>query len=383
MPQKEINVALNPNLAAGGIFIKMLALWPPYSYPSYFADLEGILVTKPYKTKGWGIIGASTIARQYMIKSINAQPDAQVVALMSRSARRGRRLAHEFGIARIYTSLEDILQDPAVDVIYVCTTNERHKAETLAAASAGKHVLCEKPLALTLEDALEMVKGCQSAGVVLGTNHHLRNAVTHRKIRSLIMRGAIGTPLAARVFHAVSLPPYLRTWRIKDPSAGGGVTLDITVHDTDTLRFLLDDEVEDVMAYFAQQGLAQQDLEDSVMGVMRFSSGLLAQFHDAFTIGHAGTGLQIHGTTGSLIAEDVMTQQPVGRIYRRKGNQREAIPLELPEDLYERSVRIFSQAVEGQGRPAATDEDGVRSLAVALAVRTSAQTGARVTVRYA
>ncbi len=331
---------------------------------------------------GWGLIGASTIARQYMIPAINAQADSRVVAVMSRSAERARRYADENGIARSYDTVEALLDDPDVDVIYISTTNERHKAETLAAARAGKHVLCEKPLALTLDDALEMTAACREAGVVMGTNHHLRNAVTHRTLRRLINEGAIGQPLAARVFHAVYLPSHLQTWRIKAPETGAGVILDITVHDTDTLRFVLDDEVETVTAISARQGLAEGDLEDAVMGVMQFRSGVLAQFHDAFTIKHTGTGFQVHGTEGSLLAEDVMTQRPIGRIYLRRQDQVEEVDLGPPEDLYTRAVGLFNGAARGDAQPAATGEDGVRSLAVGLAVLESAQSGQRVRVRY-
>ena len=332
---------------------------------------------------GWGLIGASTIARQYMIPAIDAQPDSRAVAVMSRSAERAQRYADENGLDRAYDTVEALLDDHEVDVIYISTTNERHKAETLAAARAGKHILCEKPLALTLDDALEMTAACREAGVVMGTNHHLRNAVTHRTLRRLIKEGVIGQPLAARVFHAVYLPPHLQTWRIKDPATGAGVILDITVHDTDTLRFVLDDEVESVTALSARQGLAEGALEDAVMGVMQFQSGVLAQFHDAFTIKHAGTGLQVHGTEGSLLAEDVMTQNPIGRIALRRDGQTEEVTLDPPEDLYTRTVRLFNEAARGEGPPAATGDDGVRSLAVGLAVLESTQTGRRVRVRYA
>ena len=331
---------------------------------------------------GWGLIGASTIAREYMIPAINAQPDSRAVAVMSRSAERGQQYAQANGLDRAYDSIDALLADPEVDAIYISTTNERHKAELLAAAAAGKHVLCEKPLALTLADALEMVEACRAAGVVMGTNHHLRNAVTHRTLRHLITEGAIGTPLAARVFHAVYLPPHLQTWRIKQPETGAGVILDITVHDTDTLRFILDAEVETVTALSATQGLAEGGLEDAVMGVMQFDNGVMAQFHDAFTIKHAGTGLQVHGTEGSLFAEDVMTQRPIGQIYLRRGEQFEDVTLPPPEDLYTRAVRLFNQATRGEGRPSATGEDGVRSLAVGLAALESTRTGQHVEVKY-
>ena len=133
---------------------------------------------------------------------------------MSSDAARGRAYAAENGIARSYDSVEALLADPAVEIVYISTTNELHKAQTLAAAAAGKHVLCEKPLALTLADAREMVAACRAAGVVMGTNHHLRNAATHRAMRDAIKAGRIGRPLFARVFHAVYLPPHLQGWRI-------------------------------------------------------------------------------------------------------------------------------------------------------------------------
>jgi 1,5-anhydro-D-fructose reductase (1,5-anhydro-D-mannitol-forming) len=213
----------------------------------------------------------------------------------------------------------------------------------------------------------------------MGTNHHLRNAATHRTMRELIQAGAIGQPLAARVFHAVHLPPHLQGWRIDRPQAGGGVILDITVHDADTLRFVLGDEVVEVTAMTASQGMGRGGLEDAVMGVMRFRDGVIAQFHDAFTAPHATTGFEVHGTEGSLYGRDVMTQQPVGTVTIRRGGGEEVVAVEH-ENLYERSVRCFNAAIRAQGKPAATGEDGIRSLAVALAVRESAETGRTIQV---
>ena len=334
------------------------------------------------KKLGWGLIGASDIAKTRMIEAINGQPDSTVLAVMSSSEERAKRYAAENGIPHSYTSVEALLANPEIDVVYISTTNERHKNEVFLAAQAGKHVLCEKPLALTVADAREMLEFCRQAHVVLGTNHHLRNAVTHRTMRRLIKEGTIGKPLAARVFHAVYLPPRLQGWRLDKPEAGGGVILDISVHDADTLHFALDDDAEEVVALSGQQGLSQSGLEDAVMGVIRFRSGLLAQFHDAFTIKNALTGLEIHGTEGSLIAEDVMTQEPQGRVFLQREQKREAIDLGDPVNLYSHQVQHFNAAVKGKGKPFATGEDGVRSLAVATAVLESTKTGQRVAVRY-
>jgi 1,5-anhydro-D-fructose reductase (1,5-anhydro-D-mannitol-forming) len=332
------------------------------------------------KKIGWGLIGASTIAREWMIDAIRAQPGNAVAAVMSTDAKRGAEFAKANGIASSYTSVAALLSDPAVDAVYISTTNELHKAQTLAAAAAGKHVLCEKPLALNVADARAMVNACERAGVVMATNHHLRNAASHRKIRELVQSGAIGTPLYARVFHAVYLPPHLQGWRLNNPSAGAGVILDITVHDADTLRFILGAEPLEAMAFSQQAGMAQGGLEDGVMATLRFDNKVLAQVHDAFTVKFAGTGLEIHGSEGSIIGRDVMTQRPIGQVLLRNAQGETEVTLEH-ENLYARGLRAFVDAMRGEGAPAATGEDGVRSLATALAVLESANTGRVSAVR--
>lgn len=326
----------------------------------------------------WGMIGAGTIGREWMARAIAAEPESELVAIASSNTERARRFADEMGIRKAHRSVDALLDDPDIDAVYISTTNEWHKPQTIAAARAGKHVLCEKPLALTLEDAREMRAACEEAGVVLGTNHHLRNAATHRAMRDLIGNGAIGVVQAVRVFHAVHLPPHLQTWRVNRPDAGGGVIFDITVHDADTLRFVVQDEIREVAAMTASQGMGA-GVEDAVMGVMRLHGGALAQFHDAFTVRHAHTGFEVHGSEGSLYARDVMTQRPVGTVILRRDGREEEITVRH-ENLYERSVRLFNAAARGQGAPAATVDDGMRSLAVALAVREAAASGMTVPV---
>jgi 1,5-anhydro-D-fructose reductase (1,5-anhydro-D-mannitol-forming) len=320
------------------------------------------------------MIGVGTIGREWLALAIASQPDGVLAAVASSDPARAQRFAGEFGVPKAHESVNALLADPDIDVVYISTTNEWHKPQTIAAAAAGKHVLCEKPLALRLDDAREMVAACAEAGVVLGTNHHLRNSATHRRMKELIASGAIGDVQSARVFHAVYLPAHLQSWRINRPQSGGGVIFDITVHDADTLRFVLDDEIEAVAAMTAAQGMGQGGVEDSVMGVMRLRSGALAQFHDSFVTQHAYTGLEVHGTDGSLYGRGVMTQQPVGTVTLRRDGNEEQVPVEH-ENLYVRSVRKFNAAVRGEGAPAATAEDGLKSLEVALAVREASRTG--------
>lgn len=326
----------------------------------------------------WGLIGASTIAKQFVIAAIRSQPDGEITAVMSSNADRADAYARENGIPKGLSSL-DALLSADIDAVYISTTNELHLEQALAAAKAGKHVLCEKPLALTSADALQMVAACREAGVVLATNHHLRNAGAHRAMRDAIDAGRIGKPIAARVFHSVYLPPHLQGWRIEKPEAGGGVVLDITVHDADTLRFVLNDDPLDVTAITQASGMASSGLEDQAMCLWRFRNGVMAQSHEGFTTKFAATGFEVHGTEGSLIAKDVMTQKPIGSVVLRNESGEQELSFDR-DDLYARTLHAFHAAIRGEGTPSATGEDGVWSLAAAEAALQSAKSGKSVAI---
>lgn len=328
----------------------------------------------------WGLIGASRIASSFMIDAIRAVPDGEITSVLSSDADRGLHFASENGIPQAFTDLSDMLGSAKMDAVYISTTNEKHHAQALAAIAAGKHVLCEKPLAMSLTDAVEMVEAAKAKGVVFATNHHLRNAGSHIAIRDLIATGRIGDVLSARVFHAVHLPEHLQGWRINDAAAGGGVIPDITVHDADTIRFHLDEDPVSVVAKAGSSGMGE-GVEDSVMSVWSMPSGAMVQSHESFTHGFAGTGIEFHGTEGSIFASNVMTQMPVGTIRLQDTSGSHEISFST-HNLYERSLGLFNKAVAGSGRPSAGGVDGIKSLAVALAVRDAALSGREVQVNY-
>jgi 1,5-anhydro-D-fructose reductase (1,5-anhydro-D-mannitol-forming) len=137
------------------------------------------------KSLRWGLIGAFTIGREWVIDAIR-QTGGDIACVFSTDKQRGAAYASEFGISRSTTDLGDLLDSP-IDALYISTTNDLHNHQCTAAAKAGKHILCEKPLATNLADAVNMVKVCKAANVVLATNHHLarsrnpsRNAGCHQ-----------------------------------------------------------------------------------------------------------------------------------------------------------------------------------------------------------
>lgn len=327
----------------------------------------------------WALVGASTIARQYMIGAIRAER-GEILRVVSASAERARDFAADHHISASGTDLDEALIDPLVEAVYISTTNDKHLSQALAAVKAGKHVLCEKPLALTLDEATAMVRAAEDSGLVFATNHHLRCSGSHRSIRALVASGRIGRVLSLLLHHAVFLPPHLQGWRINSPGAGGGVIPDITVHDADVVRFLLGEDPVSVVAQMASSGMGE-GVEDSAMSVWTMPSGAMVMSHESFTHPFAGSGLEVHGTEGSIFARDVMTQNPIGSIELVTASGREAVTFEK-HDLYQEAVRRFQAAAAGDGEPAATGADGVKSLAVALAVREAAARGVRVHVNY-
>ena len=324
----------------------------------------------------WVLVGASTIAGEWMVEAIRAVGD-EVVAVVSGDPQRARAFAAQHGIAH---ALGDEKDYPAlgVDAVYISNTNDKHEASTLFAAANGCHVLCEKPLATSLASAVRMVQACRAAGVVMGTNHHLRHNGPHRVMREQLRAGALGQLVAARMQHSVYLPAHLQGWRLDKPTAGGGVVLDIAVHNADSLAFLLGEYPVAVCAMVSNSGMAT-GLEDNAMSVWRFASGVTASSHQGFNTPYADTGLELHGTQGSLHGSGMMSQQPSGDLVLVNAQGRLVLPVPRG-NLYVACLEHMHRAIRGEPHEMADGRAGIQSLAVALAVLESAHSAREVRV---
>jgi 1,5-anhydro-D-fructose reductase (1,5-anhydro-D-mannitol-forming) len=327
-------------------------------------------------TLRWGLIGASDVAATRMIPAMR-RLGHQVSAVGDPTPDWAATYAQKNEIAAS-GSVEELVARDDVDAVYISTKNEFHRDHAILAAQAGKHVLCEKPLALSLEDGEAMLAAAEAAGVILGTNHHLPGCGTHRTIRELVQAGAVGRLLSIRVFHAVMLPPRLQGWRLAS-KAGGGVALDVTCHDAAVINPIVGELPVDVVALATKQGAWEAAAEDALMSTMRYANGVLVQTHDAFTVAYAPTGLHVIGEDGAILATDVMTQEPVGTVVLRDAKGEREIEITDRRGLYDINVGGFAAAVGGEAdRPVVTGLDGLRAAQVALAVREAAETGERV-----
>ena len=328
----------------------------------------------------WGFIGASNIAER-VIPSLRKIDGQMLVGVYSRGLSRAKEFAAQQGLATASDDLEGFLAQGDFDAVYISSTNELHMPQALAALAHGCHVMCEKPLAMSLADAAQMIDSARNAGRVLATNHHLRASALHQRMREIIAAGQLGEVHGVQVSHAVHLPPHLQGWRLDSATAGGGVVLDILVHNADLLRFLLGREPMRITTRTLSTGMARAGLEDSAMSVIEFDGGVLAQTHESFAAAHALTRLHVLGTQGNLYAEGSLTQAGNGRLSLRNAHGEADVPV-AAVDLYQRGFDRFVQACAGHGAPLASGEDGARAMAVALAGLQSARSGRVETISF-
>ena len=327
---------------------------------------QNVHMTPPLR---WALIGASDIAATRLIPAINGVGDT-ITAVQSGSPDWAAAYAKTHTIDFWTTSVDELLSRVDVDAVYVSSTNEKHHDQVVAAAAAGKHVLAEKPLALTVADARAMVEACERAGVVMATNHHLPASPTHRAMKTLVAAGAIGQVRAIHVNHSVGLPQHLQGWRVDDP-IGGGVAYDVFVHDMAAVRALIGGQA--LRVYAAERTGAA--VPQSLMTVVNWADDVIVQTHDSYDNYHLPTWLEILGTQGAIRSGGCMTGDPIGEVQLFKDHQVTDIEVGPRDDLYVTTVRAFDRAVHEGATPLVTGWDGVRSLAAVEAAQASLSSG--------
>ncbi|HXT35169.1 MAG TPA: Gfo/Idh/MocA family oxidoreductase [Chloroflexota bacterium] len=298
---------------------------------------------------------------------------ATLAAVWDDQAVRGRPFAAKYTVP-FQPSLEDLWAD--CDAVVVTAENARHRRLCEAACAAGKHVLCEKPLAISQEDAEAMIAVADSAGVVLATAFPMRHSLPARALHRAIRAGVVGEVLAIRATNRGTSPPG---W-FQDPAlAGGGAVIDHTVHVADLLRWYLEDEPETVQAEISH-GLHGGAVDDAAFLTITFEGGVVVT-HDpswsrppSYPIWGDIT-MEVVGTRGTL---DLNAFSQNIHYYPRQTDHAEWLPWGTNADRA--MVEDFVAAIREGRPPAATGRDGERALAVALAAYESARSGQPVAV---
>ncbi len=258
-----------------------------------------------------GIIGCGKIAQVRHLPEYAANPGAHIAALFDLNTARAQELAARYG-ATAYPSYKALLADPAIDAVSVCTANDSHAQIACEALTAGKHVLCEKPMATTLADCERMVALARETGKKLMIGQNQRLAGAHRKARELIAEGAIGTPLTfSTAFRhggpeSWSVDPGAGTWFFDSKRAVLGAMADLGVHKTDLIQYLLGQTVVQTQAVLTtlHKRLADGSLigvDDNAVCIFTMSGGALGTMTASWTnYGAEDNATVVSGTLGAL-----------------------------------------------------------------------------------
>jgi predicted dehydrogenase len=307
--------------------------------------------------------------------AIVSRPETQMVGVADHDPTRAKEQAARFG-TQAFESYEALLAAPGLDAVVICSENARHRALTEMAAAAGKHVLCEKPLATSIADGEAMIAACQSAGVQLMTAFPCRYSPVMQRLKAAIDKGEGGEILAFRGTNRGRNPGG---WFINKSESGGGATMDHTVHVTDLMRWLIKDEVREVYAEISN-GILHQEFDDVGFLSLTFRKGVFATLDASWSRPKSfptwgDVTLEVITERGTL-SMDMFSQNLV--LYSDKNHSVQW--QNWGGDMDNGLVGSFAHAI-AHGEPVPiTGEDGLRAAEVAFAAYRSAELTAPVTL---
>lgn len=334
---------------------------------------------------GWALVGIGHHAEQFVAPALRATESAEFVAVYSRDAERGRAFAERHGARHAYDALEALLEDPAVDAVFLCSPNHVHEEQVLRCAAAGKQVLCEKPLSADIQECQRMLAACQHAGVKLGVGFHLRHNPVHARLRELARTGTIGDLVSAdmQYFHKTAGAEARRelpAWR-KDPALSGGGRFQGTgLHAVDLLRYATGLEITEIMA-LADAGWAETGWERSITAALRLGPTATASLASG-PVRYPFNALTLYGTEGTLRASSSVGNYGGGilELVTESGTQRFDFE---PSDVYVAEIDAFAEAVRQGTEPNASGLDGLRVAQISAAVYQSLRARGLVRLDYA
>ena len=329
-----------------------------------------------------GIIGSGSIATHRHAPEYDMNPDAEIVGFMDRVPERAEKLAKKYA-TKTFPTVEDLLADETISAVSVCTSNAFHAPLTIQALNAGKHVLCEKPIATSNAEARAMIAAAQQNGKFLMVGHNQRLAPLHVKAKQLLDAGEIGKVIS---FRTSFQHPGPETWSIEGPTgwffdkkqAFVGSMGDLGVHKADLLRWLLGEEIVEAAAFVEHLHKPMGDVDDNAVCILKTESGAVGTLTSSWTHNPGEDNATVlFGSEGILrIGSDprfsVIVEKPgghkasyeTGKLQTNEGGGQSDTGV----------ISAFVNAIQTNTPPAISGEEGRRALAVILACLQSAET---------
>jgi predicted dehydrogenase len=333
---------------------------------------------------GVGLVGCGFWGTTVHLPALTANPRARVVAVASRSSESAFHAARAFGVPSWYTDYRQMLENPEVDVVDICTPNGLHAEITIAAAQAGKHIICIKPLATGLAQADAMLDAARTAHVQLFYAENSLFIPALQRAKEVIDEGALGKVFRVRASEGIPGPHA--AWFHDHAVAGGGCVLDMAVHSLAFLRYIAGAEGSRIYAEL-DTFVHEPPAEDTAVLTVRFANGVIGLAEDSWsTVGEMDSRFEVYGTKGRILVDMLHSQHL--RVYSQTGytywgarsdaSKGWTYPLPLDEHIMFGTDAMFDHffrcLLEGE-QCRSTGEDGRAILSLAEAAYRSARSG--------
>ena len=340
----------------------------------------------------WGVIGSGGIAgRRTIPEGITKAQNSELSVVFDVNQQVNAEVAKEYGTEQA-ASINELLETD-VDAVYVATPAHVHAEQVRTCAKTGKHVLCEKPLGMTVAEAEGMIELCRQRRIKLGCAFMMRFVAQHQNALRLIKEGRLGRPVYARAQLSCWYPPIEGSWRQDPATGGGGSLIDMGGHCIDLLEMFFGRIAR--VSCFINNSVHDYKSEDSATAMLFFENGALATVDTFFCIpdNSSKNVLELYGSKGSILAEGTIGQGPAGRMiafleqdggdYDAQQARAAAKGLKIepePVNTYQAEIEEFSRAVLEDREPAISGELGLRSQKLLTACYESAKSSKAVEV---
>ncbi|WP_078392397.1 Gfo/Idh/MocA family protein [Shouchella patagoniensis] len=334
------------------------------------------------------IIGCGSIAIHRHVPEYAANPNVELVAFCDLNKEVAQNMANQYGVSNVFSSHNELLMNVEVDAVSVCTQNVDHAQVSIDAANAGCHVLCEKPMATSIEDAEKMIEASKANQVKLMIGHNQRLMPPHVKAKEILASGKIGKPLTFKTTfgHGGADSWSIQgqdTWFLKKDKAFVGAMGDLGVHKIDLIRWLFDEEVVEVAA-FVETLHKDSDVDDNATTLLRMKNGALGTMAASWTYykGEDNT-TTIYGENGVLEIHDDPHVQVIVKLIDGSIERYSVGAIATNEaggQVASGVIDEFVSSIIEDREPSISGEEGKKSLRVVLAALKSAESKTFVTV---
>lgn len=323
----------------------------------------------------WGVVGLGWVATDFVVPGILKSPDSQLAACLGSTPEKTQAFAEKFGVPRRHRDLAGLVGDPGIDVVYIALPNALHHDAVLAAARAGKHILCEKPFAMNVTEARDMVSACRDAGVILRIAHQIRLDAAVIRAREIVQSGRLGRLAQISLERASAIGARV-SWRQDFHQAG--VMFDVGVHLLDLIQYVSGQRFVEVAA-FTHPDRRKGEPDDTMTVLGRLEGDCHALAKATREVGSAENNLIIEGDKATLITSALrFAKEHVVTVRDAKGKvEQERFPA---SPNYELQIKAVEADLRGERSGLPDGEDSLHVVAVAQAVLQSIDERRIVTV---